>query len=74
MSSSTGGRPFSDVSGRMEVFGRLFGEQVGVPNVASLPTPESLLAVVKARLPRSATAGDDAPVLEGAAYIGEWMR
>ena len=58
----------------MEVFGRLFGEQVGVPDVATLPTPESLLAVVKARLPREATAGDDAPVLEAAAYVGEWMR
>lgn len=74
MSSTASDRPFSDVSGRMAVFGRLFGEQVGVPNVSTLPTPESLLAVVKSRLPRSALAGDDAPVLEGAAYIGEWMR
>lgn len=72
--SSTGGRPFVDVSGRMEAFGRLFGEQAGVPDVRALPTPESLLAVVKARLPRVPTAGDDAPVLEGAAYVGEWLR
>ncbi|HET6404599.1 MAG TPA: hypothetical protein VFH78_08120 [Candidatus Thermoplasmatota archaeon] len=45
-----------------------------MPDLAALPTAESLLAVVKARLPRAALAGDDAPVLEGAAYIGEWMR
>lgn len=56
----------------MEAFGRLFGEQVGVPDVDTLPTPESLLAIVRAGLPRA--GDDDAPVLEGAAYIGEWMR
>lgn len=58
----------------MEAFGRLFGEQVGVPDVDTLPTPESLLAIVRAGLPRAGDADDDAPVLEGAAYIGEWMR
>lgn len=72
--SSAGGRPFADVSGRMEVFGRLFGEQVGIPEPASLPSPESLLAVVKARVPRVGAAVDDAPVLEAAAYVGEWLR
>lgn len=72
--SSAGGQPFADVSLRMEAFGRLFGEQVGIVQPASLPSPESLLAVVKARLPRSGAAVDDAPVLEAAAFIGEWLR
>ena len=72
--SSAGGAPYADVSGRMEVFGRLFGEQVGIPQPASLPSPESLLAVVKARVPRSGAVVDDAPILEAAAYVGEWLR
>lgn len=72
--TSTGGQPFTDVSGRMEVFGRIFGEQVGVPDVTTLPSPDSLLAIVRARIPRQLNAGDEAPVLEGAAYVGEWMR
>lgn len=72
--SSAGGQPFADVSLRMEAFGRLFGEQVGIVQPASLPSPESLLAVVKARLPRTGAAVDDAPVLEAAAFIGEWLR
>ena len=58
----------------MEVFGRLFGEQVGIDEPSALPTSQSLLAVVKARVPRSGTATDDAPVLEAAAYVGEWLR
>ena len=69
-----GGRPFADVSGRMEVFGRLFGEQVGIPEPANLPSPESVMAVVKSRVPRTGGATDDAPVLEAAAYVGEWLR
>lgn len=72
--TSAGGRPFADVSGRMEVFGRLFGEQVGIPEPASLPSPQSLLAVVKARVPRTSGIVDDAPILEAAAYVGEWLR
>lgn len=72
--TSTGGQPFTDVSGRMEAFGRIFGEQVGAPDVTALPSPESLLAIVRARIPRRPSGGDDAPVLEGAAYVGEWMR
>lgn len=75
MTSAAGGPPpFVDVSGRMEVFGRLFGEQVGIPEPSSLPTPEALIAVVKARVPRSGVATDEAPVFEAAAYIGEWLR
>lgn len=72
--TSAGGRPFTDVSGRMEVFGRLFGEQVGILEPASLPTPESVLSVVRARVPRTGIAFDDAPILEAAAYVGEWLR
>lgn len=74
MSSAGAPTPFADVSGRMQVFGRLFGEQVGIAEPSALPTPESLLAVVRARVPRSGSATDDAPVIEAAAYVGEWLR
>lgn len=74
MSTAGTPTPFTDVSGRMQVFGRLFGEQIGITDSAALPTPESLLAVVKARVPRSGSASDDAPVLEAAAFVGEWLR
>lgn len=58
----------------MQVFGRLFGEQVGIRSPEALPSPESLLAVVKSRLPRGTVVEDEVPTLEAAAYIGEWLR
>lgn len=74
MTSAGGAHPAADITGRMEVFGRLFGEQIGVPEPTKLATPQSLVAVVRARLPRSAEADDDAPVFEAAAFVGEWLR
>lgn len=74
MSSAAGDPTFSDVTGRMAVFGRLFGEQAGIPEVAALRTPEELVEVLKACVRRSAAPADDAPVFEAAAYAGEWMR
>lgn len=72
--SSTGGHPYVDISGRMELFGRLFGEQIGVPEPSTLPTAESLVAVIKAHVPPGSVASDEAPVFEAAAYVGEWLR
>ena len=72
--TSTGGFPTADITGRMAVFGRLFGEQVGISEAASLATPQEVVAVVKGRVPRSGGPADDAPIFEAAAYVGEWMR
>lgn len=73
--SSTGGFPTADITGRMAVFGRLFGEQVGVPELGSLASPQEVVQIVRSRVPRSGSlAGDDAPIFEAAAYVGEWMR
>ncbi|HUR69014.1 MAG TPA: hypothetical protein VM370_07180 [Candidatus Thermoplasmatota archaeon] len=74
MSTAGGQHPYTDVSGRMEVFGKLFGEQVGVPEPTSLPNAHSLMAVVRARVPRDVNASEDAPVFEAAAFVGEWLR
>lgn len=74
MTSAGGQHPYADVSGRMEVFGRLFGEQIGIPEPRVVTSTESLLAIVKARVPRDASHGDDAPVFEAAAFVGEWLR
>lgn len=72
--TEVGAQPSTDITGRMQVFGRLFGEQIGVPEPTRLATPSSLVAVVRSRLPPSADAGDDAPVFEAAAFVGEWLR
>lgn len=71
--TSSGGLPYADVTGRMELFGRIFGEQVGVAQPQALPSADDLVRVVKERVPRS-PAIDDAPVFEAAAYVGEWLR
>ncbi|GEM_PF-6569230 len=71
--SATGGFPTADVTGRMAMFGRLFGEEVGVPEASALPTASDLVALVRDRLPPEA-APDEAPVLEAAAFVGEWLR
>lgn len=71
--SATGG-PFVDISGRMAVFGRLFGEAVGVSEIAALPTPHALVNVVRSRVPRSGAITGEAPIFEAAAYVGEWLR
>jgi hypothetical protein len=72
--TSTGGFPAADITGRMAVFGRLFGEQAGIPETTRLATPQDVIAVVKGRVPRSGGPADDAPIVEAAAYVGEWMR
>lgn len=74
--SSAGGPPFTDIGGRMAIFGKLFGEQAGVPEPSTLASPEELLAVVNTQLPRLSAGRivDDAPVFEAAAYMGEWIR
>lgn len=74
MTSAGGQHPYTDVSGRMEAFGRLFGEQVGIHEPSALPTTESLLAVVRAHVPHEAAGADEAPVFEAAAFVGEWLR
>lgn len=74
MSSTGGQHPYADVSGRMEVFGRLFGEQVGIPEPTVLPSTESLIAVIRSRIPRDPNGADEMPIFEAAAFIGEWMR
>lgn len=72
--TSTGGFPAADITGRMALFGRLFGEQAGIPEGARLATPQEVVAVVKGRVPRAGGPADDAPIVEAAAYVGEWMR
>lgn len=71
---STGGFPASDITGRMAVFGRLFGEQVGIEETGSLASPEEVISVVRDRVPRSGNASEEAPVFEAAAFVGEWLR
>lgn len=71
---TTAGGPFTDISGRMAVFGRLFGEQVGVMEPATLPDAKAVVAVVRSRVPRTNTPAEEAPIFEAAAYLGEWMR
>lgn len=72
--TSTGGFPTADITGRMAVFGRLFGEQVGIEEATSLASPHEVIAVVKGRVPRTGGPADDAPIFEAAAYVGEWLR
>jgi hypothetical protein len=72
--TSTGGFPAADITGRMAVFGRLFGEQAGIPEGVRLATPQEVVALVKGRVPRTGGLTDDAPIVEAAAYVGEWMR
>lgn len=72
--TSTGGFPTADITGRMAVFGRLFGEQVGIAEAASLASPHEVIAVVKSCVPRTGGPADDAPIFEAAAYVGEWLR
>lgn len=73
--TSTGGFPAADVTGRMAFFGQLFGEQLGVPGTASsLASPHDLINLVRERIPRSGIGSDEAPIVEAAAYVGEWMR
>lgn len=73
--TSAGGFHAADISGRMAIFGRLFGERVGAPETTLLRTPEDVVAMVRDRVPRSqGPAEDDAPVFEAAAYVGEWIR
>ena len=71
---STGGLPAADITGRMAVFGRLFGEQVGIEEAATLQSPQEVITLVKGRLPRSGSISDDVPVFEAAAFVGEWIR
>lgn len=67
--------PAADVTGRMAMFGRLFGEEVGVPEARAIPSANDLLSTVRARVPRAgAKTTDDAPLLEAAAFVGEWLR
>jgi hypothetical protein len=72
--SAAGGFPAADVTGRMAMFGRLFGEEVGVSEPATLASASDLVKLVKDRVPRDASPADDAPVLEAAAFVGEWLR
>lgn len=58
----------------MAMFGRLFGEEVGVPEPGSIATAKDLVGLVKNRVPRESKPTDEAPVLEAAAYVGEWLR
>lgn len=74
MPMSAAGGPFVDISGRMAVFGRLFGESVGISEVAALPNAAALVDVVRSRVPRGSVPAEDAPIFEAAAYVGEWMR
>ena len=71
--SAAGGVPTADVTGRMAVFGRLFGEEMGVPEPAAIPTAGDAVELVRQRVPRG-QASDESPVLEAAAYLGEWLR
>lgn len=68
------GVPLADITSRMAVFGRLFSEDVGLPDPLALPTARDLVAVVRARVPRTTQAGDESPVFEAAAFVGEWLR
>lgn len=58
----------------MAVFGRLFGEAVGVSEIRALQTPAALVDVVRSRVPRVGAATEEAPIFEAAAYVGEWLR
>ena len=69
-----GGLPLADITSRMAVFGRLFSEDVGLPDPSGIPTSRDLVAVVKARVPRTTQAGDESPVFEASAFVGEWLR
>lgn len=73
MNSAGGARPSSDITGRMEISGRLFGERIGVSEPTRLATPRSVVAAVRSRIPRAADAEDD-QVFEAAAFVGEWLR
>lgn len=70
----SGGQPLADITARMAVFGRLFSEDVGLPDVAAVRTSKELVRVVRSRVPRTTQAGDDSPVFEAAAFVGEWLR
>lgn len=69
-----GGLPLADITGRMAVFGRLFSEDVGLADPSGVPTSRDLVTLVRSRAPRSTHAGDESPVFEAAAFVGEWMR
>lgn len=72
--TSTGGFHAADITGRMAVFGRLFGEQAGGLEPADIATADELVELLRARLPRSGGPVLDGPVFEAAAFTGEWVR
>lgn len=72
--SSAGGLPAADVTGRMAMFGRIFAEQVGMEDPASVASARDLVGIVRERVPRVTDATTEAPVFEAAAYVGEWLR
>ncbi|HWH08385.1 MAG TPA: hypothetical protein VNX21_04235, partial [Candidatus Thermoplasmatota archaeon] len=69
-----GGLPLADITSRMAVFGRMFSEDVGLPDPSGIATAGDLVAIVKSRVPRSTQPGDESPVFEAAAFVGEWLR
>lgn len=72
--TAAGGQPFADIGGRMAVFGRLFSDQVGVHELATIPQPQDVVALVRSRVPDSPTVDEETPVFEAAAFVGEWLR
>lgn len=66
--------PLADITSRMAVFGRLFLEDVGLPDPSSIPTAGVLVEVVRSRIPRTTKPGDESPIFEAAAFVGEWVR
>lgn len=69
-----GGLPLADITSRMAVFSRLFLEDVGLPDPSSIPAARDLVSVVRSRVPRSTLPGDESPIFEAAAFVGEWIR
>lgn len=66
--------PPSDITGRMAVFSRIFGEDVGVPDPSPIASSSELVRLVRSRAGRSTRPIGDSPIFEAAAFVGEWVR
>jgi hypothetical protein len=78
MSSAAGppsSLPLADVTVRMAIFARLFGEHAAAGDPAEAPDARGVVEIVRARVPRTTQPAEDAgPVFEAAAFVGEWLR